>query len=40
MRLERGRPGDEQAAVALLKKSAKLGDKKAQAKLKSLGIDR
>jgi hypothetical protein len=36
MRLERGEPGDKESAIALLNKSAALGDKKAQAKLKSL----
>ena len=39
MRLERGRAGDEREAMALLKKSAGLGDKQAAAKLKSLGVN-
>ena len=39
MRLERGRAGDKQQAIALLKKSAVLGDKKAPAKLKALGVN-
>jgi hypothetical protein len=36
MRLERSQPGDREAAIALLEKSAALDDKKAQAKLKSI----
>ena len=36
MRLERRQPGDEADAIALLKKSAATGDKKAQAKLHAM----
>jgi hypothetical protein len=36
LRLERNAAGDKQAALTLLKKSASLGDQKAQLKLKSL----
>jgi hypothetical protein len=36
LRLERAAPGDAAAALSLLKQSAALGDKKAEAKLKSL----
>jgi hypothetical protein len=35
IRLERDAPGDTRAAIALLKQSAKAGDKRAQAKLQS-----
>ncbi len=37
MHLERGNPGDIEAAETLLKQSASAGDKRAQAKLQALG---
>jgi hypothetical protein len=36
MRLERGKPGDYEAAIKLLKKAVALGDKKAKTKLHNL----
>ena len=40
MRLERRRPGDKADAIALLRKSAATGDKKAQAKLNAMSLAR